>query len=216
MPDKKAMLNAARGYLREHPEELLRIVRNAAGLRIGLPIAALRWFAGQVKGKRAPRDVELGAAPPGIRAAATVDLMGTSVRASAVLYVDAVHLTPDELRLELRLADVALVLLDATADSPVAALIKSGALDLSKPGNLVNFMPKRPAMLVEAKDDRIVLDLKRHPKLTQNGRAERLVGLVTPIVNVRAVESDREHLDIVLKVFPQGLATALATIRAYL
>ena len=44
-------------YLREHPEELLRVLRNALALRFGVPIAGLRWLATRVNGKRAPKDV---------------------------------------------------------------------------------------------------------------------------------------------------------------
>jgi hypothetical protein len=216
MPDKKAMIGAAGAYIRENPGELLRVMRNAAALRVGMPLAALRWLAAQAKGKRAPKNLELEAVPPGIRAGADVELAGTQVRASATIYVESVRLTHDQARFELRLAGVKLELLDPSSDSPVATLLKSGALDLSKPGNLAAFMPKRPAMLVEAADDRIVLDLMKHPKLAQNGKASRLLGLVTPVVTVRGIEADRDHLDVQLRVFPEGVQEAVEAIRAAL
>ena len=59
------------------------------------------------------------------------------------------------MRIGMRLSDVKLALL-GESDAPVATLIKSGALDLSKPGNLVKFLPKRPPAIVEAEGDRIV------------------------------------------------------------
>ena len=92
MPDKKAMVEAAGGYLKRHPEELLRAMKNAAGLRFGVPIDALRWLAGQVKGRKAPKDVAVEAVPPGIRASASIDLAGTSVRAAATVFIERVHL----------------------------------------------------------------------------------------------------------------------------
>jgi len=216
MPKLRPMLDAATGYLREHPEELLRIARNAASMRVGVPLAALRWLAGRLRGKRAPRDVEIEAVPPGVRFTGSVDLMGTLVRASALVFVEGVRLSSEELRLEVRLAEVSLKLLDPSADTPIAGLIKSGALDLSKPGNLVAFMPKRPAVLIDAQGDRIVLDLMKHPKLANNGRAGRIVGIVTPILNVRAVKSENEHLDVVLRAFPEGVSNAVASVRARL
>jgi hypothetical protein len=216
MPDKKAMVGAAGAYLRENPGELVRALRSAAALRVGLPIAALRWLAGQAKGKRAPKNVRLEAVPPGIRASAEVELAGTAVRASATIFVERVSLTPEEARFELRLADVKLVLLDPASDSPVATLLKSGALDLSKPGNLAAFMPKRPALLVEAADDKIVLDLMKHPKLAQNGKLGRLLGVLTPLVTVRGIETDRDHLDVQLSAFPEGVQEALLAIRSAL
>ena len=215
MPDKKAMVGAAGAYLKEHPGEILRAMKNAAMLRVGLPIDALRWLAGQAKGKRAPKNVKLEAVPPGIRASADVDLAGTAVRASATVFVEKVSITVEEARFELRLADVKLELTDPSAETPVATLLKSGALDLSKPGNLAAFMPKRPAMLVDAVDDRIVLDLMKHPKLA-NGKAGKILGIVTPLVTVRAIETDPEHLDVQLGAFPEGVAEAVAAVRAAL
>jgi hypothetical protein len=216
MPDKKAMVGAAGAYLRENPGEIVRAVRNAVAFRVGLPIDALRWLAAQAKGKRAPKNVRLEAVPPGIRASADVELAGTGVRASATVFIERVSVNSDEARFEIRLADVKLDLLDPAAETPVATLLKSGALDLSKPGNLAAFMPKRPAMLVEAENDRIVLDLMKHPKLAANGKATRLLGIVTPLVTVRGIETDPEHLDVQLRPFPAGVAEAVAAIRAVL
>jgi len=216
MPDKKAMLEACGAYLREHPDEILRVLRKLAGLRLGVPLAALRWLAAQAKGKRAPRDVEIDAVPPGVRFGASIDLMGTPVRVSAVVYVERVSMTDEELRLEIRLAEVALKLLDDKADSPIAALLKSGALDLSKPGNLAAFMPKRPAVLVEAADDRIVLDFMKHPKLALNGKFERGVRIMAPLLAIRAIESDDDHLDVALRAFPSGVSEAVDRLRSAL
>jgi hypothetical protein len=216
MPDKKAMVGAAGAYLRENPSEVVRALRSAAALRVGMPIAALRWLAAEAKGKRAPKNVEIDAVPPGIRASAEVELAGTAVRASATIFVERVSLTAAEARFELRLSEVKLDLLDPASDSPVATLLKSGALDLSKPGNLAAFMPKRPALLVEAADDKIVLDLLKHPKLAQNRKLGRLLGLLTPLVTVRGIETDRDHLDVQLSALPEGLQEAIAALRSAL
>ena len=215
MPDRRALLEAAGGYLKHHPEELLRAAKNAVLLRVGLPLDALRWFAGRANGKRAPKDVQIEAVPPGVRIGATIDLMGTTVRSSSVIYVEKVSLNQEELRFEIRLADVSLKVI-GDSDTPVAALIKSGALDLSKPGNLAAYMPKRPPVLVEAKDDRIVVDLMKHPKIGGNPKVERLLGLVTPIVAVRAVETEWEHLDVLLGLFPNGVGEAVNAVREWL
>lgn len=213
MPDKKAIIEAAGAYLKQHPAELLRAVRNAVALRVGLPLDALRWFASQPGGRKAPKDVQIEAVPPGVRIGATVDAMGTPLRASATIYVDRVRLSDEELRFEVRLADVVLKVLDDDAQTPIAALLKSGALDLSKPGNLAAYMPKRPPVLVEAADDRIVIDLMKHPKLAKRAAVGKVLGLVTPLVGVRAVQTDWEHLDVLLRAFPDGLGQAVAAMR---
>ena len=209
-----AMLSAAAGYLQQHPEELIRVARNAVVRRVGVPLDALRWLVAELE--RAPRDVELTAVPPGLRLAATIDLMGNTVRASAVVYVEAVDATSESLRIALRLEDVSLDLLQAAQDSPVAMLLQSGALDLSRPGNLAAHIPKRPAILVEAKDDRVVIDLMRHPKVASDRRVQGVVRIATSLMTVGGIETDWEHLDFVLRPFPGGVPSALAAVRSVL
>ena len=94
--------------------------------------------------------------------------MGTPVRASGSIEVLGVEVSPTAVRITLRAYDVNLKPWPGESDTPVATLIKSGALDLSKPGNLVKFLPKRPAVIVDAEGDRLVLDLLKAPKLANN------------------------------------------------
>jgi hypothetical protein len=216
MADRKAMFEAAGAYLKQHPEELVRAARNLIALRLGVPLDALRWLVGQARGKRVPKNVEIDAVPPGVRLGATLELMNTPIRASAIVYVENLGLSAAELRIELRLAEVKLKVLDDTAESPIAALIRSGALDLSKPGNLAAFMPKRPAVLVEAADDRLVLDLKRHPKLASNEKLERALRLLAPVVTVSSIATEDDHLDLALRAFPDGVAEAVGALRGVL
>jgi hypothetical protein len=182
-------------------------------MRFGVPLAALRWLAVKGAGKKAPKDVELEAVPPGVRVAASLDLMGTPVRASAVVYIERVRANATELCLEIRLAQVSLKVTDPTSATPIAALLKSGALDLSKPGNLAAYIPNRPPILVDAKDDRIVIDLMRHPKFAKNEAAQRLVRVLAPLVTVSGIESEAQHLDVALRPFPDGVAEVITRVR---
>ena len=97
--------------------------------------------------------------------------------------------------------------------TPVAGLIKSGALDLSKPGNLAKFMPKRPDVLIEAQDDYIVLDLMKNPKIRQNDKVRRILETLTPVVNVTSIETRDDMLLIGLKATPLGFPRALNAAR---
>lgn len=212
MIDKSALVRYARSYLAEHPEELLRAAQNVALLRLGVPVSLFEFLAGQLKGRKAPKDVVVDAVPPGIRFGATVNAMGTQLRAQASIFIEAVRLNPAEARFEIRLKDLDLRVLDES-ESPVAALIRSGALDLSKPGNLVAYMPKRPPSLVEAAEDRIVIDLMKDPKLAK--RLARVASLVTPVVSIRSIETDARHLDLYFRCFPDGLTNALSSLRQY-
>jgi hypothetical protein len=138
--------------------------------------------------------------------------MGTPVRASAAIRVDAIDLSPDAMRIGLRLSEVNVALI-GTSDSPVAMLIKSGALDLSKPGNLLKFLPKRPAAIIDADGDRVVIDLMRIPAVANSPGLRWALAVVTPVVSVRAIETDRDHIYVALRTSARGLPRALAALR---
>lgn len=212
-PDKKALIAAAKNYLKEHPEEIVRALKGALGLRIGVPLDALRYLAKELTGgKKAPKDVDIDSAPPGVRVGMTVEAVGSTLRVSLCLFVEEIEITTDQIRVTTRVADLSLKVLDGF-QTPVAALVQSGALDLSKPGNLVAFIPKRPPMIVDAKDDRIVIDALKVPKLADNSKVRRALAIATPVVNIRAIRSKDDHLDVHLKATLSGLPDALAAAR---
>jgi len=213
MFDARALVYAAVDYVRKNPDEIVKAAVNATGLRFGLPSAGLRWLRAQAKlPKKAPRDIDIGSAPPAIRVSLSVEAMGTPVRASAAIRVDEIELSPDAMRVGLKLSEMKLALI-GDSDTPVATLIKSGALDLSKPGNLVKFLPKRPPAIVEADGDRIVIDLMKVPSVADNALLRRALAIVTPVLSVRAVEADRDHVYVALRTSPRGLPRALAALR---
>lgn len=212
LPIRSALRSAGR-FIAKNPTAMFSIARHALGMKIAVPLDALRWFiANTPPGKAAPQDVTVLARPPAINVGATVDLMGTPVRASASLKIDELQLGPEQLKVKVRLANVDLKLLGESF-TPVAGLIKSGALDLSKPGNLAKFMPKRPDVLIEAQDDYIVLDLMKNPKIRQNDKVRRVLETLTPVVNVTSIETRDDLLLIGLRATPLGFPRALNAAR---
>ncbi len=206
----RAALRSATRFAARNPFTMMKMARHAIGMRIAVPIDAIRWFVSNTPpGRKAPQDVTITARPPAINFGATVDLMGTTVRASASILVEELRVMPDEIRVSLRLSDVDMKLLDQSATSPVAGLIKSGALDLSKPGNLVNFMPSRPDVLIEAHDDLVVLDLMKNPKLAGNFRLRKVLQRLTPVVSLAALRTEGDFLILGLRATPLGLPRAL-------
>lgn len=200
--------------MRRHPAEVARVIRSLLGLRLGVPLDAFRWLAEQAEASGKATDIDIDAVPPGIKVAATVDLMRTIVRANAVVYIDRMVLNGQKLQVDLRLEGVKLELVE-DSDSPVAMLIKSGALDLSKPGNLVKHMPDLPPVLISAHDDRIVLDLMKHPKIGGDPRARNLISLVTSVVTVHGIETDENHFDVSFRAFQDGVFTAAREMRRH-
>ena len=206
-------LAAGMNYFRHHPSAIIYAARQAVLLRVVVPIDALRWLAANAPtGKRAPRDLVLEARPPALHVAATVDLMGNPLRVGAAFRVDELHLDGKEIRVSLRLANVTMTALGA-ADGPLATLLKSGALDLTRPGNLASFLPKRPAALVEAKDDRIVIDLLKVPRVAELPFIRRLLGVVTPVLTLNDLSADEHHLVFAFRPSLAGIPRALAALR---
>jgi hypothetical protein len=213
LPIRSALRSASRFVVR-NPFTMLKMARHAAGLRIAVPLDALRWFVSNTPpGKRSPTDVVISARPPAIHLAATIEMMGSQIRASAAIKVEELRIHPDELRVMLRLSSVEMKVLDQS-ETPIAGLIKSGALDLTKPGNLANFMPKKPPALVEAHDDVLVLDLMKVPKLATNFRMRKILERLTPVMNVSALHTDGDFLVLGLRATPMGFPRALAAARS--
>lgn len=198
----------------KNPTTMLSMARHALGMRVAVPLDAIRWFiANTPPSKKAPQDVTIGTKPPAVAVGATIDLMGTTVRAGAAIRVDRIEIGEQTFKVALRISDVTMKVLGESA-TPVAGLIKSGALDLSKPGNLAKFMPKRPAVLVEAHDDMVVLDLMQNPKFAANDRVRKLLGTVTPVLQVSSMSTEGDFLVLQLKASPFGLPRAFNAARA--
>jgi hypothetical protein len=209
---RDVLIRAITGYMRRNPREVARTIRSLIGLRLGVPLDAVRWFGEQASNSGKAEDVEIDSVPPGIRVAATIDLMKTTVRASSIVYIERMVVNGEQIRVEVRLEKVALQLVE-DSDSPVAMLIKSGALDLSRPGNLVRHLPDRPPFLIEAIDNRIVLDLMKHPKIAKDERLRRAAAVLLPLVTVRSIQTDPEHLDVALRAVPAGLGEVVLGFR---
>jgi hypothetical protein len=212
--DRRAIFESASRFLRRNPAEAARIVRSALGLRLGLPIDALRFLAKEVEKSGKVEDIVLEPVPPGLRVSATVEQMKTKIRVTTTLYIERVRANESEMRIELRLEDTHLRVVGG-AESPLAFLVRSGALDVSKPGTLVKHLPSIPPVVVEAQDKRIVLDLARHPKLAPGTRARRVASAVLGLVTLHGVETDEGHVDVAFRAFPEGLMHAATTIRQH-
>ena len=209
----RAALRSAGRFMVKNPTTMLSMARHALGMRIAVPLDALRWFiANTPPSKKAPQDVTITPRPPAIGLGATVDLMGTTVRAGASIRIDRIEVNEHKFLVTLRLSDVTMKVLGESF-TPVAGLIKSGALDLSKPGNLAKFMPKKSPVLVEAHDDTIVIDLMQDPKFAENARVRGVIGTLTPVVQVSGMTTEGDFLILQLRASPFGLPRAINAAR---
>lgn len=204
---KKAFQAVGR-YIRRHPEEVLRSVRNAASLKLGVPLPAIRWLIRELGGEKVPSNLVIEARSAGFFLSAHVDLMKTPLSASAEVLVENVDFTSDAWLVDLRIQNLQLEVLDSTVLTPIAALLRSGALDLSRPGDLISYMPRTSPILVRAEGNRFRLDLLQHPKLADE-KIRKIVSAILPLVSVSHVQTADDHLDIAFSPLPQGAREAL-------
>ena len=69
------------------------------------------------------------------------------------------------------------------------------------------------AVLVEAHDDVLVLDLMQNPKFAANERVRGLLGTLTPVVNVAGLSTEGDFLILQLRASPFGIPRALSAAR---
>lgn len=213
MEKAKAALVAAARYIQQNPRILLEVAINATGMKVTVPLSVLRYFGEKLgESAKGPQDVVVESAPPGLRASATVNAMGTPLRIGVTVEIKSVHLDEKEFRLDVQLTNVALRV-DGESESPVAALVKSGALDLSRPGNLAKYLPNRPKAIVEAQGDRLVLDLMREPTFADNPKVKQILGLVVPVLGLKSIGTEGDALVIALQPKPEGLPRVIEAVR---
>lgn len=190
----------------------MRAAKNVAALKVGVPIAALRFLADELGGSQVPDDLVLEVRSPGLFVQASVELMQTPLLASGTILVDRVEAGPDSLLVDVRIVGLDLKVTDPNVATPVAALLRSGSLDVSRPGDLLSYMPKKPRFILEAKGDRFTLDLLALPALARDP-ARKVVQAVAALLSIEGIATEDEHLDIELRALPRGAMGAISELR---
>lgn len=199
-------------YVRRNPLSVVTVARHAARMRAVVPLDVVRWGLSRIKNEMVS-DFSVSAQPPGLGLGVTVNVMGNRLRVGAVLHIDEIQVGKGLLRVEVRVKGLTVDALDGNGGGPIQALLSSGAIDLNKPGKLLAFLPKRPALLVEADDDRFVLDLMQIRALAKNPMLARMAGLISPVLSIRDVATAGDDLLIGVRITPSGLPSALASLR---
>jgi hypothetical protein len=195
-------------YIKSNPTYLVAAAKNATRLNLSVPIDLLRWMIDRRPPGKGPERIDLQASPPGFGVGLTVDLYGTKLDVGANLRIESIDADSDALRLALRVNGLTL---KAPPGSPAAMMLAS--LDTAHPANLVKMMPAKHAMLVEAEDDRFVLDLLQIPKLSKNRTLRRILAAASGVISIREIRTEGDLVLIGLHVNPLGLPGALARLR---
>ena len=200
------LMEALRGswsFVRDNPFALVQAARNAARFELSVPIDLLRWGIERRPKGRGPERIELFAADPAIGVALTVDLYGTKIDVSAQIAIESIENFESAFKIALRVRDLGV---KAPPQSPAAMML--GALDLSRPGNLVKMMPGNHAVLVDASDDRFVLDLRKIPALAKSERFVRALAALS-FIRIKSVRAEASLLAIGLDVSPRAMIASL-------
>ena len=199
-------------YVAKNPSMLLRLLSHAAALRLAVPLDALRWLATELlTGDKAPTDVTIEAQARGLHLKGQTVFMGNPMRAGATVTVKSITVAPGVLTTTVRITDLTMEAL--SEPSPMSQLLASGVLNLSKPGSLLKFMGKAPAVLVDSTDDEFVLDLLQLPELRDNIRLMKALEALTPVFHVQDIFTEDDLLLIAFKATPSGVPQLVAALR---
>lgn len=198
-------------YLTSHPEEISRFIQSGLGMRIGVPLAAFRWILSELT-KDAGIDALLDVETPGLRFGANVDRMNTKMRITSSLFVQDIEIDDRQIRIDLRIEGLKVDVL-SHEKTQISALLKSGALDLSRPGDLVAELPGMPPTVVHAEGNRISVDLMRSDRFG-DPKLREVVGLLSSLVTVKDVRTEKsDHVDVSFRALPRGPRTAGRAVR---
>jgi hypothetical protein len=192
-------LRAIRDYLSERPGDLLVILRNLTQLRITVPLVLVRELLERLAKPAGVSAVDVEARPPGVMIRARLRALGAELRVGAALTVEAPVHSPAPWRVAVRVRDVELSVLEGS--SALSALIASGSLNLSRIGDLLARLPRRPAFVAGAERDSVVLDLLRLPFLNRP-EAAPWVEFLTSTLEVRSIATVPDYLEIQVAAAP--------------
>jgi hypothetical protein len=208
------LLKSAGRYAASNPRLVGDIARHALSRRLAIPLDLVRWAVTLIPGgDKAPKDVTVIPQPPALGLGATSNIMGTELRVDASLVIDAIDATTEAVKITLRVKDLRASVLN-NLQGNLAKLLASGALNLSKPASLLNFVPKRPPAILEAKDDRFVIDLLKFPQLAANAAFQKALRTVTPVLAIGDIRTEGDLLVIGLRTNARGLRESLAGLRS--
>lgn len=207
------LLKSLGRYAATHPRLFGEIARHAFNRRLAIPLDLVRWGVTLIPPSgSAPKDVTVIAQPPALGLGATANLMGTELRVDAALIIDAIDATTEAVKVTLRVKDLRASVLN-NLQGNLAKLLASGALNLGKPASMLNFVPKRPPAILEAKEDRFVIDLLKFPQLANNPAFQKALRAVTPILSIGDIRTEGDLLLIGLRATPRGFKESIAALR---
>jgi hypothetical protein len=198
---------------RLEPALALRLITQALGGRVSIPLSAVRDRIADLSDKVA---IDIAAESPGIRVEGEAQALGAPVVFSARVEADGIHVQGLQRSLRIHLTDVTLTTTE-DAPGPLADAIRNGMIDTKNPATLIGNMVSLPEMIVSAEGQDVLIDLMRFPALDRDERLKSAVAAASSYVCVTGIQVSDDAIELQLGLLPGGLKeAALSTARAVL
>lgn len=199
--------------VRVEPAQALRLVMQALGGRISIPLSAVRTRLADLS-EKVSLDIE--SASPGLRIQGEARALGAPIVFAARIDADGVHVEGERRTVRIRLSEVDLST-DDDAPGPLADAVRNGMIDTANPATLVGNMISLPDMVVEASGQDIEIDLMRVPAIQHNETLRAGFAVATSYLCVTGVRIVDDSIELRLGLLPGGpKEAALSTARAAL
>ena len=199
--------------VRLEPAQALRLVMQAFGGRISIPLSAVRSRLADLSEKVA---LDIESASPGLRVQGEAQALGAPIVFAARIDADGVHVEGEQRTVRIRLSEVELST-DDDAPGPLADAIRNAMIDTANPATLVGNMISLPDMVVEAGGQHITIDLMRMPAIQRNEALRAAFAVATSYLCVTGIQITDDSIELRLGLLPGGpKEAALSTARAAL
>lgn len=198
---------------RLEPAQALRVLRQALGGRISIPLSAIRNRLAQMAEKVA---LEIEPVSPGLRIRGEAHALGAPIGFAARIDVDGVKVEGEQRLLRIHLSEVELSTSE-DAPGPLADAIRTGMIDTENPATLIGNMVSLPDTIVEAAGQDVVIDLMKVPAIESDEMLRAAVAAATSYLCVTGIRISDDAIELQLGLLPGGMKeAALSTARAAL
>lgn len=198
---------------RVEPAQALRLLKQAFGGRISIPLSLIRSRLARLSEKVA---LEIEPVSPGLRIQGEAHALGAPIGFAARIDADGIHIEGERRTIRIRLSDVELSTTE-DAPGPLADAIRNEMIDTDNAATLIGNMITLPDMIVEAKGQDVVLDLMRIPSIQRDEMLRTAIAAATSYLCVKGIRVADDAIELQLGLLPGGpKEAALSTARAAL
>lgn len=198
---------------RLEPAHALRLIAQALGGRISIPLSVLRARLVPLAEKVA---LDIESAAPGLRVRGEARALGAPIRFAARLDADGVHIEGARRTVCIRISEAELTT-DEDAPGPLADAIRDGMIDTANPATLIGNMMPLPEMIVRAKGQEVVVDVMQIPAIERDEMLSAAIAAATSYLCVTGIQIADDAIELRLGLLPGGpKEAALSTARAAL